>query len=284
MENYSVFEGDCRNVIPTLKANSVDLILTDPPYGIDGMGAEWDEAKLRKKEAKAGAIGGLPVGMKFDKMQGVRLQEFLTGVFRKCFPVIKPGGFLLVFSQSRLTHRVGVACEDAGFEVKDTAIWHQPGGGQGKAFGMNHFIKKMAIPDQEKERIIDAIGGRKTPQLRPMFETILVAQKPKEGTFVQNWMKYKTGLIDLAIDPARQQTTVFACAKPKSRAVFDHMTLKPIPLLENLIKVFSIKGQVVLDPFAGSGSTLRAAVNTGRDAIGIEREPQFLKLIEKRMK
>ena len=113
-----IFHADCREVLPRLEPNSVDLILTDPPYFIDGMGEDWDRSKLETKVNKAGIIGGRPIGMKFDMSQGYSFQEFLTPIFKESFRVLKPGGFLISFSQARLFHRLAVAAEDEGFEIR----------------------------------------------------------------------------------------------------------------------------------------------------------------------
>lgn len=66
MLNWTIQYCDCRDFLPTIPDNSVDLVLTDPPYFIDGMGDDWNNKRLNKSVAKAGVVGGLPVGMKFD--------------------------------------------------------------------------------------------------------------------------------------------------------------------------------------------------------------------------
>ena len=72
---FSIYNQDCTKGLKTLQDNSIDCIITDPPYFIDGMGSEWNDTNLKTKASKSGVIGGLPVGMKFDKAQGERLQE-----------------------------------------------------------------------------------------------------------------------------------------------------------------------------------------------------------------
>lgn len=279
-QRYKILKGDCRAVLKDIAENSVDLIATDPPYFIHGMGDEWSDKKLREGKTRGHAIGGLPVGMKFDPEQGMRLEGFMTEVALEARRVLKPGAFFLAFAQPRLSHRMAIALENAGFEIRDQLIWeHQ--GGQGKAFSQDHFVEKMDISATKKTDILKRLGGRKTPQLRPKFETIILAQNPREGTFVENFMAWGTGLVDLDFDP--QPTTVFAFDKPKREKTIDHMTVKPVELMERLIDVFSAKGQVVLDPFLGSGTTGVAAGNTDRDFIGIEVEPRYVKMATKRI-
>lgn len=71
-QNFQIFNEDCREGIKRLKDNSIDFIVTDPPYFIDGMGNEWNDKRLQNKAKKSGIIGGLPIGMKFDRIQGER--------------------------------------------------------------------------------------------------------------------------------------------------------------------------------------------------------------------
>lgn len=218
--------------------------------------------------------------MRFDPDQGSRLQAFFNKVSTEAVRVMKPGAFMLVFSQPRLVHRVAIAAESAGFEIRDMLIWeHQ--GGQGKAFTQDHFVRRMQVSDAEKERVIAALAGRKTPQLRPKFEAIVLAQRPKDGTFVDNWMRWRTGLVDLETAP--QPSTAFACNKPKRETFVDHMTVKPVDLMQRLIEVFSTPGQVVLDPFTGSGTTAVAALTTGRRFVGFEIEKKYVTMSMRRL-
>jgi len=276
-----VYHADCMLAFKELRANSVDFLATDPPYFLDGMGNDWSDENLIRKSAKAGTVKGLPVGMKFDPKQGRRLQSFITEVSKEAMRVMKPGAFMVVFSQPRLFHRMAVAVEDAGFEVRDMLVWEH-NGGQGKAFTQDHFVKKMNMSAAEKARIIEKLQDRKTPQLRPKFEAVLLAQKPKNGTFIQNWLKWKTGLVELDFKGEPQQSTVFNYDKPGKSEDFEHMTVKPVPLMERLIEVFSVKGQTVLDPFLGSGTTGIAAVKKGRKFIGFEIEKKYVDMSLKR--
>lgn len=259
------------------------LIATDGPYFIDGLGDDWSHPTLRSREAKAKVIGGMPVGMRFDPEQGKKLQQFYKNVFNACFPKSKPGSYLLSFSQPRLTHRMAIAAENAGYEIKDVLIW-QHSGGQGKAFTQNHFIERMNLPNEEKETLLKSLDNRKTPQLRPEFETIVLAQKPKEGTFVENWKKWGVGLVKLDFPNRLQPTTIFRFPKPRSRGrLGQHFTIKPVKLMCSLIEIFSVSGDIVLDPFDGTGTTCEAAVRCGRKYIGIEREHEYFATSKNRL-
>ena len=193
--------GDCRELLPAMKARSVHLVVTDPPYFLHGLDAGWRKGTGGPRGT--GAVGSLPVGMKFDPGQGRRLQEFLAPIACELLRLLKPGGFLLMFAAPRLYHRAAVAVEDAGFEIRDAYAWRFTRRAQFKAFSMEHFVKRRKdLSEDEKSALIQRLAGRKTPQLRPQFEPILCAQKPREGAFVDNWIAHGTGLID-----ARQSLT-----------------------------------------------------------------------------
>lgn len=278
-----VHAADCRIAVRRMEANSVSLILTDPPYFIDGMDADWDTNRLRKR-VKDGVVGGLPVGMKYDARQGRELYAFLNPIAEEWSRLIKPGGFVLCFSQPRLVHRTAAAIEDAGFEIRDMLAWKHEG--QPKAFSQDHFVRRRKIPETEKRRIIRSLGGRKTPQLKPQMELIVLAQAPREGTFVDNWLKFETGLIDTCnpiLDAGRFPGTIMSAAKPRER--YGHMTAKPVDLLRHLIRIFCAPGEdaLVLDPFAGSGSTGVAALQEGRGFLGFEIDEEMARTAEQRL-
>jgi hypothetical protein len=98
-----ILVGDSRDVLKSFAESSVDLIVTDPPYFLDGLDNGWKKGGTDAPRA-TGTIGGLPVGMKFDPAQGRALQAFMMDVAGELFRVLKPGGFALIFSQPRLSH------------------------------------------------------------------------------------------------------------------------------------------------------------------------------------
>jgi site-specific DNA-methyltransferase (adenine-specific) len=263
-----------------LPNNSVDCCITDPPYFIDKMASEWDLAKLKASAQKAGVVGGMPVGMKFDPQQGKDLEKFMHEISTELYRILKPGAFFLSFSAPRLYHRMACGIENAGFEIRDEYIWKRPG--QAKAFSQTHFVQKMKISDEEKAKIIASLDNRKTPQLKPEFEAIVMAQKPREDTFVKNWMKYGVGLVDVSqsLDGMFPGTIMDV---PKDQNNIPHFTVKPIKLIEHLIKLFTQEGATIIDPFMGSGTTGIACINTNRDFIGIELSEEYFQLSEKRL-
>ena len=180
---------------------------------------------------------------------------------------------------------MAVGLEDAGFQIRDMPAWRFTQRAQFKAFGMDHFVARMDITEIERERIKKELQGWKTPQLQTEFETMVLAQKPRKGTFVNNWREYRTGLIDSnARLNGRGPKTIMTVEKPQRAKYNGHLTIKPLKLLEYPIRLLSVRGQVVLDPFLGSGTTAIAVARTGRSCIGIEVDKDTVSIVENRMK
>ena len=283
---WTLHQGDCLEVLRSLPSTSGDFGFIDPPYGIDGMGCEWSKDGLEVRTARAGLVGGLPTGMKFDRRQGGEFEAFMAKVSKEMFRILKPGSFFIAFSQARLYHNLGSAVESVGFEIRDMLGWTYEG--QAKAFSQDHFVRKMkSLTKAQQDRLIALLDGRKTPQLKPMIEPMVLAQKPREGTFVENWQKHGVGLIDATASlDGKFPGNLMAVAKPtkaEKGAANDHLTVKPLALMEHLIKLVTKPGDTVIDPCAGSGTTGLAALNTGRRAILVEREAAYCDIIRKRL-
>ncbi|MCE2836216.1 MAG: site-specific DNA-methyltransferase [Cyanobium sp. 49614_E6] len=282
----TIHHGDALKVLKDIPDESVHLVLTDPPYFIDGFGEDWDNSSLQRKASRAGVVGSMPVGMKFDPKQGRNFQAFMEPVAEELIRILKPGGFAVIFSQARLYGRLAVAVEDAGFELRDMLGWVYEG--QAKAFSQDHFVRRMRhLSAAERSLILSRLDGRKTPQLKPCIEPMVLAQKPRAGTFVENWLTHEVGLVDTkqTLD-GRFPGNLMPCPKPGKSEKGDgneHLTVKPVRLLEHLIKLFTVEGQTVLDPFLGSGSTAIAALNTNRQCVGIEIERTYVRIAEQRL-
>lgn len=281
--SLKIIHGDCLEKLPELEEESIHLVVTDPPYFLDGLDADWKKGKKGAKRA-TGVVGSLPVGMKFDPKQGIALQAFMTEVSGLMLRVLKPGAFAVVFSQPRLVHRMATGLEDAGFEIRDLYAWHFTHRAQFKAFSMTHFVNRMDKTEAEKEALKAKLGGRKTPQLRPQFEAMILAQKPRIGTFVENWQVHETGLIDASASlDGFAPSTVMTVEKPQRSHFNGHLTVKPVALVEHLIRLFSVPGQIVLDPFLGSGTTAVAAMRQGRACTGIEIDGKSVCIANRRV-
>lgn len=287
MKNYKIYNADCQVAIKKLPDNSIDCIITDPPYFIDRMGDDWNDEKLNKSAAKSAVVGGLPVGMKFDRKQGENLQKFLEPISEEFMRVLKPGGFCVVFSQGRLYHRTAIALDLAGFEVRDLLGWRYEG--QAKAFSQNHFIlKNKNMTEDEKQALIAELEGWKTPQLKPQIEPMVLAQKPREGTFVENYQKWGVGLVNTkeTLDGMFPGTVMEVSKKTRANDFdekIEHMTVKPVELISHLVRLLTREGQTVLDPFMGSGSHGVASLMNSRKFVGFEIEKKYFEISKKRL-
>ena len=227
-----LFPGDCREVLADMDSSSVHMALTDPRCFLDGLDGEW--RKGRGGPRGTGSVGGLPAGLKFDPEQGRKLQAFMTPVATNLIRVLKPGAFALVFSAPRLMHRMAVVFEDAGFEIRDVYAWRFTRRAQFKAISMDHFImKREGMAATEKQRLIQSLRRRKTRQLRPQFEAVLCAQRPRQGTFVDNWLAFQTGLIDAGQSLHEQVPATVMTVEKEIKAKYNgHLTPKPIRICE----------------------------------------------------
>jgi len=292
--------GDALEILPRLPANSVDLVLTDPPYFLDKLDNEWTPERAARRFYKSQAVFHLPPEMKFDPNQGRRMYEWYLEVSRELLRVLKPGGFFFSFSSPRLFHRMACAVEDAGFHIRDTFLWlytqNLP-----KAMGVTHFIERMPLSEDTKQSLKERLSGWKTPQVKSCYEPIIVAQKPYEGTFLENMLQHGVGLFHTEVRigqnmfPANvllvegvEETLdkYFLVPKPsvEERGAFNqHPAVKPLALCEYLIQLTVPEGAVVLDPFLGSGTTALAARNLKRRYIGIEINPEYVAIACKRL-
>ena len=301
--NITLLHNDCMKEVIKLEDNSIDCIITDPPYFIDKLDKNWSTKDI-KEDKKNSHIKHLPKGMKFDKKQVKELYDFYLDLSKILFNKLKPGGYFLSFSSPRLYHAIAMSCEIAGFEIRDMINWTYTQT-MPKGMSVSHIIKKMKISDSEKEKLIKEYENFKTPQIRSCFEPICVAMKPiGKLTFIKNELQFNTGLLDFSqkvgIDsdrvPANIITTEeyneiydknFMVSKPSKEEkgeINTHITVKPLSLIEHLIKLFSKEGATILDPFLGSGTTAVACINTSRKCIGIEIDQEYFEICRERCK
>ena len=172
MSTIRLLKGDCLQKLKELDDNSIDSVVTDPPYGIGFMNKEWDSPKKhreliereqkrseeRHKEGKSPAKGtftkgvqpGLPIG---GAKEGRWFQEWSEEWAKEAYRVLKPGGYLLSFCAPRMYHRMTSGIEDAGFEIRDQLMWVF-----GSGFPKSHNIGKAVDKIQGNER--EVVGKR----------------------------------------------------------------------------------------------------------------------------
>lgn len=192
---FKTYNLDCRDVMDMfLPDNSVDSIVTDPPYGLSFMGKGWDH--------------------------GVPSVEFWERALR----VLKPGGHLLAFGGPRTYHRLACAIEDAGFEIRDSVMWMFSSGFP-KSLDVSKAIDKAAGAEREVTEVIYNYSGEKRncmagdysgnrvitapstelaqqwdgwgTALKPAYEPVVVARKPLIGTVIQNVLMHGVGGLNI---------------------------------------------------------------------------------------
>ena len=296
-----IIHADAMEILSLLEENSVDVVLTDPPYFLDKLDNHWDAQKVANKRNQQ-TVKSLPAGMKFDKEQGKRFYDWFYNVSLKLLRILKPGGFFFSFSSPRLYHRMACAMDDAGFELRDMFMWlytqNQP-----KAMGIEHFIRRMNTDEKTKDALLQKLSGWKTPQIKSCFEPIAMAQKPTAGTYLNNMVQFEVGLMntDIRIGENMYPANVFTLenineiidktflvskpTKEEKTVSNDHKTVKPFAVCEYLLKLSAFSPQaVVLDPFAGSGTTAVAAKRLGINYIGIELNEKYAEISRERLK
>lgn len=193
--NYKIYQGSMLDLLEVIEPNTIDSVVTDPPYELNFMNKGWDRS-----------------GIAFQK-----------DTWEQCYKALKPGGYLLAFGGSRTFHRIAVAIEDAGFEIRDVIMWVY-GSGFPKSYDISKALDKMMGAERE---VVEKTTIRKddgtnyglghsgnltsnTPStdeakqwqgwgtaLKPAYEPVIVARKPLKGTVAQNVMQYGVGGINI---------------------------------------------------------------------------------------
>lgn len=136
--------GDCLDKLKELEDNSIDSIVTDPPYGLSFMGKDWDKVKATK-ETQSQVVKGLGAGMKMTTLaDNIEFEKWVTEWSMECMRVLKPGGYMLAFGGSRMYHRLASGVENAGFEIRDQLMWVY-GSGFPKSRDIGKDIEKIKV-------------------------------------------------------------------------------------------------------------------------------------------
>ena len=176
VEGSTIYNGDCLEVMDTMNKCSLDSIVTDPPYHLTSIVKRFGkEDSAPAQFGTDGAFARASKGFMGKEWDGGDI-AFQSDTWRKCYELLKPGGHLIAFSGSRTYHRMAVAIEDAGFEIRDQCIWLY-----GSGFPKSHNI-----------------GDGWGTALKPAHEPMVLARKPlSEKSVADNVSKFGTGAINI---------------------------------------------------------------------------------------
>jgi site-specific DNA-methyltransferase (adenine-specific) len=296
---YQLHLGDCLEVLATLPDNSVDSIVTDPPYGLSFMGKKWD----------------------YDVPS--------VAIWEQCLRVLKPGGHLLAFAGTRTQHRMACRIEDAGFEIRDMIAWVYGSGFpkshnlEGDHKGWGTALKPALEPITMARKpfsstvaanviqygtgAINVDGCRvKIDDDDPIHKAVWTSRPSKiglssvgfvtsnkdgdrracetsKGRWPANIIHDGSNEAALSLKSGARFFYTAKAGKVDRESENNHPTVKPTMLMAYLCRLITQPGGTILDPFMGSGSTGKAATINGFRFIGIERDPEYHKISEARI-
>ena len=299
----TLIHGDCTEIADQIKDASVDFLLTDPPYNISEDGAQpvWIDKETGKNKTNIH-------NQKFSENFEQNWDEVEHGVFlnqiddwaKLWFKKVRKGGAFAVFISDQYVSYLWTAMENAGFEPKRVWTWKKPA-----AVPFNRQVN----PVSACEYVLFGIkpGGKRTFNADSKEGSIVerYAAADKVSSIVYKMLKDNKGIqdIDTVFEEAKKEAKrmlndrkktedgLVQCVIPNTITYSGglgknkiHPTQKPVEILEYFIELCTNPGDLVLDTFAGSGSTGVAAKNTGRDCILVERDANmFAKMSERFM-
>ena len=264
-----LFHGDCLAWFAGQTRESIHAVVTDPPYGLVEY-SQKEQAKLRKR---AGGVWRIPPS--FDGHTRAPLPRFTTltdadlsaldsffySWAKGLSPILVPGAHVVVASNPLVSYLVAGAVIRAGFERRGEIV---------------RLVMTMRGGDRPKNAHEEFQGVSVMP--RSMWEPWLLFRKPLEGRVQDTLQKWKSGGLQRVSDKQPFGDVIASHPTRKvERAIAPHPSLKPQSFLRQLVRaVLPLGDGVVLDPFAGSGSTLGAAEAVGYRSVGVELDPRYV--------
>lgn len=269
----TLYKADCLDWLAERRHSSIHGVVTDPPYGL----VEYTPKELRARRHNKG-VWRLPRSYdgyerapvpRFTELRPAdldRLSEFFQEWATALVRVLVPGAHVLVASNPVLLHTVASAVHAAGLEHRAmvTRLVHTMRGGDRPKYAHGEFPDVSVLP-------------------RSMHEPWLLFRKPLDGTIRANLKKWKTGgLRRPSCGGPFGDVIRSGRAEKAERALAPHPTLKPQAFIRKVVRAILPLGEgVVLDTFAGSGSTLAAAEAVGYESVGVELAGQWVRLAKK---
>lgn len=267
----TLYEGDCLDWLVQQPHKSIHAVVTDPPYGL----VEYTPLHQTKLRNGKGGVWRIPPS--FDGHQRSPLPRFTTlteadleqlaRFFQSwgtaLLPVLVPGAHVIVASNPLVSHLVSVALSKAGLERRGEIV---------------RLVTTMRGGDRPKNAHQEFAGVSVMP--RSMWEPWLLFRRPAEGRISDNLRKWKTGGLRRISDTQPFGDVIRSHPATRAeRALAPHPSLKPQAFLRQVVRAMLPLGEgIVLDPFAGSGSTLAAAEAVGYESIGVEADANYVAL------
>ena len=264
-------QADCMQWLAGQPAESVHAVVTDPPYGL----IEYSDAEQLKLRSGRGGVWRIPPSFdgatrsplpRFTVLKPAELDaldRFFVSWGRELLRVLVPGANVIVASNPLLSHRVAFALAQSGLERRGEIV---------------RLVMTLRGGDRPKAAHLEFDGVSVMP--RSMWEPWLMFRKPLMGRAQDNLRRWGTGGFRRP-SGERPFGDVIASAptRAEERALAPHPSLKPQVFLRTLVRgVLPLGTGTVLDPFAGSGSTLAAASAVGYSAVGIERDMAYFEM------
>lgn len=241
-----ILHGDCIKILESLPEKSVDLIFADPPYNL-----QLRNDLYRPNMTKVDAVND-----GWDKFENfAEYDEFTRKWLSACHRVLKEDATIWVIGTYHNIYRVGAAMQDLGFWFLNDLV----------------FIKSNPMPNFRGVRFTNA------------HETLIWAQKKKGAKYTFNHHAMKALNDDLQMRSDWYLPIATGKERLKVNGRKAHSTQKPEALLYRIILASSNPGDLILDPFFGSGTTGAVAKKLGRNWIGIERDRKYIKVAQKRI-
>ena len=266
-----MIRADCLSWLERQEANSIHAVVTDPPYGL----VEYSELEQSKMRVGKGGVWRIPPSFDGNKRSPLprftvlkstdlaELERFFLDWGRRLERVLVPGANVVVASNPLLSHLVSGALARAGLERRGE---------------LARLVMTMRGGDRPKAAHVEFSGVSVMP--RSMWEPWLLFRKTLEGRVQDNLRRWGTGgFRRISEDRPFGDVITSSPTHANERKLANHPSLKPQSFLRQLVRgVLPLGRGVVLDPFAGSGSTLAAAEAVGYESLGIERDPRYWEL------